>query len=155
MPQPAKKSSQVTGPHVEAVICERLIQESDGVLSAMRLIDVITHVLPNAAAASPPSFVVNLTILIVVHADGASGRFVIKLGATTPAGVSSPPIIEQTLDLQPGPLGANLIIPFGMPFAEEGTYWFDVWLRRPRARADQLVTRTPLSVVYAQPASAS
>lgn len=138
-----------TGPHlIAALICERVINESDGVLSLIRVVDRLTT---TAAGAAPPEVMppVNFTMqmVVILKPDQAKGRFTVKLVLEAPSGERTP-VGEQDITLAPGSRGNNLIIGMEMTFGHEGVYWFDVMLGGPRGQEDERLTRTPLEVVY-------
>jgi hypothetical protein len=146
----ATPGSHTTGPHLlAALICEKVLNEQDGVLSAIRIIDRIqqTAVGPDAPEQMQPFVVDNLTLLITIKSDQARGRYGIKVRPEEPSGVQLPPM-EQAITIQPGPTGVNLIMPFVLAIQAEGVYWFDVFLTGPAPQADRLLTRVPLEVIY-------
>ena len=95
----------------------------------------------------PPFIISNLTMLVAIRADQARGRYGIKIRPEAPGGFQMPSV-EQAINLQAGPTGANLIMPMVLPITEEGVYWFDVILTGPAPQEDQLLTRIPLEIVY-------
>ncbi len=148
-----------TGPHlVTAVLCEKVLQEQDGVLSVIRIIDRVIQSAagPEVPDQMPPFISDNLTLLVALRADQARGRFGIKIRPEAPGGIQLPPV-ENSVTLQPGSAGVNLIMPMAFPISEEGVYWFDVFLTQPAASAaERLLTRVPLEVHYSpqkQPSS--
>lgn len=139
-----------TGPHLlAAVLCEKVLQEQDGVLSVIRIVDRLTQTAsgPDAPAQMPPFIAPNLTLLVALRSDQARGRYGIKIRPEAPGGFQLPSV-EQAIPLQAGPTGANVIMPLVMPISEEGVYWFDVFLTGPAPQEDRLLTRIPLEIVY-------
>jgi hypothetical protein len=139
-----------TGPHlIAALICEKVLDEKDGVLSAIRIIDRLERsaIGPDAPEEMPPFVVDNLTLLVTVKSDQARGRYGIKVRPEAPGGVQLPPM-EQAITIQPGPAGINLTVPFALAIQAEGVYWFDVFLTGPAPQEDRLLTRVPLEVIY-------
>ncbi|MGH2732190.1 MAG: DUF6941 family protein [Actinomycetota bacterium] len=132
------------GPHVAmAVICERVLQEQDGVLSIIRVIDRIIHSRsgPDVPTEMPP-VEFNLTILVTLKSGAARGRRTIKIRPETPAGVQ---LQENELPIlfEGEERGTNLIINVGLKAEYEGLYWFDVLLDD-----NTLLTRIPLRIIY-------
>ncbi len=141
---------QETGPHLlVAALFEKVLQEQDGVLSAIRLIDRVTQSTtdPDAPEQMPPFLTDNLTMLVCLRSDQARGRYGIKVRPEAPGGFQLP-AMEQAIQLQPGANGANLILPLVLPITQESVFWFDVFLTGPAPQPDRLLTRVPLEVVY-------
>ncbi len=120
-------------------------------LSVIRLIDRL--ILGTAEPEPPdamPAMPVNFTLLIVLKAGAARGRFQIRLTLEAPSGQRMP--LEATLPVLfegEGDRGINLIVPVGMQIDQEGLYWFDVLLGGPRyQQREELLTRVPLRIVY-------
>jgi hypothetical protein len=143
-------SDAYSGPHVTMVVlCERVLQEQDGVLSVIRIIDQMTQTAtgPDAPDQMPPFLLDTLTMVITVKSDQARGRHAIKLRPEAPGGIQLPPM-EQAITLQSGATGVNLIIPLVLPISQEGVYWFDILLAGREGHEDRLLTRVPLEVIY-------
>lgn len=130
------------GPYVQlATVCERVLQEQDGVLSIIRAIDRITVTMAGDTAPDElPLGKLNSTLAITLKSDDARGRHPIKLKTQQPSGVYLP---ERSYDVmfEGEDRGVNLILQFELE-ALEGVYWFEVYCR------DTLLTRVPLRVAY-------
>ncbi len=132
-----------TGPYLNAaLLCEKLLQEKDGVISAIRLVDRIT--LTASASSSPktlPPLPVSLYALISFKSGSARGRHTVKWVTETPSGIRLP---EQLMSVHfdGDDQGANLVLNINMVVDQEGVYWFDIILE------DQLITRIPLRILY-------
>lgn len=135
--------SSESGPYlVAALICEKVLQEKDGSISIIRIVDRIT--LNTLASQSPenlPPTQVNLTALIAFKAGNARGRSTVKWTIETPSGLKLP---EQLLPVlfEGEDRGVNLIINLNMMLDQEGVYWFGVLLE------NQLLTKIPLRILY-------
>jgi hypothetical protein len=137
------------GPYVAlAVICERVLQEKDEVLSIIRVIDRVFH---SVAGADVPDtlapFTWDFTLLVVLRSGEARGRYNVAIRPEAPSG--------QRMDTQSVPVllegeerGVNLIFAMSFRFEFEGLYWFDVLLEDPKTSQERLLTRVPLRVVY-------
>lgn len=139
-----------TGPHLlMAALCEKVLQEQDGVLSIIRVIDQLTQtaVGPDAPEHMPPFIAQNLSMVVAIKADQARGRYGVRIRPEAPGGIQLPHV-EQAVTLSPGPGGMNLVMPMTFPVSEEGVYWFDVSLTAPTGQPDRLLTRVPLQVQY-------
>jgi hypothetical protein len=135
-----------TGPYlVTAAFCERAIQERDGVLSLIRIVDKITNTIAGPRPAVPdrmPPVSVNLTLVVIMKPGEARGRFTVKVRPEAPSGQRLPDV-ELPVSFAGAPdAGANLLFGVNMIAGEEGVYWFDVLLD------DELLTRTPLRIEY-------
>ena len=132
-----------TGPYLNAaLLCEKVLQEKDEVISAIRLVDRIT--LTAHASSSPetlPPLPVSLYALISFKSGNAKGRHTLKWVAETPSGIRLP---EQLLSVHfdGDDRGVNLVLNINMIVNQEGVYWFDIILE------DQLITRIPLRILY-------
>jgi hypothetical protein len=128
-----------SGPYMAiAVICERVLQEKDGVLSLIRVIDrFFVH---GGAKEMPPSAVQG-NIVIAMKSGFQKGTLYIKLRGSTPSGKPLPerefPVLFEGDDR-----GVGIVAPFQLTLDEEGVYWFDVLLE------DATITRIPMRIVY-------
>lgn len=150
MTDPDASALPNTGPFLTmAVLCEKVMVEQDGNLSVIRITDTINR--PGIGPDAPremPSFVADsLTMIVVLRAGQAKGRFGIKVQPETPDGLRALPPFETGIQLVGGPWGASVVMPFGIEIEHEGVYWFDVSLTGPK-QPDKLLTRVPLEVLY-------
>ena len=124
-----------------AFLCERVLREEDGTLSAIRIVDRWTLTL-DASEAPPemPPLPVQLTALVMVKAPDERTA-VLRIDHAAPSGQRSRgPELPFAFG---GPtLGANVIADVSITATEIGLHWFEVTLD------DTLITRTPLLVVY-------
>jgi hypothetical protein len=125
-----------------AVLCERVIEDKDGVLSLIRIIDRVTHVVtdPDPPKEMPPSNLA-FTGVIAFRSGEARGSYSVKLRPEAPSGQQLP-AFEQTIHLEGEDRGANLIVNFNFLAETAGLYWIDVLFE------DEVVTRMPLRVIY-------
>jgi hypothetical protein len=134
-----------TGPFVNvAVFCERVLQEKDNVLSAIRIVDQINVQAQGNIAPEdlPAGSTIQSTLLVMLKAGEARGPQTIQVVIEDPVGGrrEGP---EQSVVFSPGPAGGvNLIIPLMMQLSSAGLYWADVLINR------RLVSRVPLTVNY-------
>ncbi len=134
-----------TGPFVNvAAFCERVLQEKDNVLSAIRIVDQINvQALGDVAPEDLPAVsTIQSTLLVMLKAGDARGPQTIQVVIEDPAGGrrEGP---EQSVLFSPGPAGGvNLIIPLMIQLSSAGLYWADVLINR------RLVSRVPLAVNY-------
>src|SRR5260370_5270472 len=132
-----------SGPYlVAALLCEKVLQEKDGIVSIIRMVDRIT--LTASASISPealPPLTLNLTLFLAFKSGSARGSNTIKLRIESPSGIKLP---EQLLPIffEGEDRGANLILALNMVVDQERVYWFDILLE------EELFTRVPLRVIY-------
>lgn len=132
------------GPHVAmALICERVLEEKDGVISPVRVIDRIMVHPPTGphASSTMPGVPLDLRLVISLKSGSARGRSTITLRPEKPSGVRMDAIGFPVL-LEGEDRGVNLIVNLGLQVEEEGLYWFDVLFE------DELLSRIPLRVMY-------
>jgi hypothetical protein len=141
---PAAK--RLNGPYLAAAcLCERVLEEKDGVLSAIRMVDriMVQGVVPPGVEAPPmPAIPIQLTALISFKNGAARGSARLTLQPRSPSdfklpGPSFPILFEGDEDR-----GVNIRFLVQFQAQEEGLYWFDVLLD------EELLTRMPLRVVY-------
>jgi hypothetical protein len=131
------------GPYVAmAVLCEKVLQEKDGVLSAIRVIDRIVSTAsgPEAPARMPP-VAIRLTALLSFRSGIARGSYTVTLRPQAPSGRALP-ALALPVHFEGEDRGANLVLNLDSVLDEEGVYWFDVLL------GEQRLTRMPLRVIY-------
>jgi hypothetical protein len=132
------------GPYINAaLLCEKVLQERDGVLSFIRVVDRFTLMTVSAGATLPeplPAPTVTFNIAIVLKSGLYKGTAPIKFVVHSPA---QQKIGESTIDVffEGDDRGVNLVSPQQMQIAEDGIYWIDVFC------ADALLTRVPFRVI--------
>lgn len=131
------------GPYLQvAVLCEKVLQEKDGVLSAIRIVDRIVMTASGVGAPQQmPPVPINLTALLVFKSGSATGNHQVKIRPVLPSGrflqeLSAPMFLEGE------DRGANLVVNIGIQAIEEGLYWFEILVD------DELATKVPLRLVY-------
>ena len=134
-----------SGPFIAfACICEKVLQEQDGVLSAIRIVDKLNlHKGPpnQLAPKTQASAIAGVTMLIGLKSGGYKGRGKLSLQAHSPTGKVMPGLRMATeIEFKGGVEGVNTIVNAGVPFAEEGVYWIDILYN------GRILTRMPLSV---------
>ncbi len=123
-----------------ATICERVLEEKEGTLSAIRIVDTVKVEVPETIPADAKP-VINLSALVSLKSGDARGKFLDKIVSCTPSGKKLEKLAPSfPLLLQGGERGANLVVNFSLQISEWGLYWFDVLLN------DELISRMPLTV---------
>lgn len=137
-----------TGPYVNvAAFCDMTLLGADGTLSVIRIIDQVTN---QAVGSEPPDdmppFVFQATLVMAIKAGDARGRFAIKIRPEAPDGRALP-TQENTIHLDGGHSGINLITDVKVGLNLEGLYWFDILFVSAPGQ-ERLLTRVPLRVLY-------
>jgi hypothetical protein len=145
-PEARPPESPPGGPYLSAaLLCERVLQEGDGVLSIIRVVDrlIQSAVGPGAPDDMPP-FPVNLTLVVLLKSGEARGRHTVRLAIEAPSGELLPDAGSLPVLLEGEERGVNLLLNLGFIAEQEGLYWFNVHF----GTQDVLLTRIPLRVVY-------
>mgnify|MGYP001564698063 CR=1 FL=1 len=138
------------GPYlVAALICERVLHEADGVNSIIRVIDRFTiEGGKEAPGGLDDKHVASLDFSLYVSLKNgrAAGNHRLKVVPVRPD-MSNPEPFEQVVHLESGEeRGVNIVFPTKLLASMPGVYWFEVYLD------GQLMTKTPLNIVYIPPA---
>ncbi|HUZ36131.1 MAG TPA: hypothetical protein VMV17_07370 [Streptosporangiaceae bacterium] len=136
------------GPYLNyAVICEKVLRETDDVLSLIRIIDRATVTIQVAAAPGagtqsiPITPLIPLSFVVGLKSGGYVGSVPVKVRINTPSG-SEWPEFETPARFEEGEdRGAVIILPIQFPAQDEGVYWFTVQV------SGDVVTRVPLHVI--------
>jgi hypothetical protein len=121
-----------------AFVCEKVLQEKDEVVSAIRIVDTLFVSLPkNLPADANPAIPVTVLLGFKKATPGTQPeKHRVTLRLNTPSSTLEP----QTADLvfpEGEPAGANLIVNLTVPVKEFGLFGLDVLVD------DELVTRVP------------
>lgn len=140
------------GPYVQmATICEKVLQEPDGVISAIRCVDrIVISAQAIGGGVAPPELPQGnfmTTLLVMLKADDAKGRHPVSIRIQLPSGVylDQPQVFDAMFEGEER--GMNLIVNMQLE-AMEGVYWFDVSVN------ERLLTRVPLRLMYQRVPSA-
>lgn len=133
------------GPYVQmALLCERVLHETDGVSSIIRIVDVINH---QERGPNPPEEMplvhYPLTLVISLRSGRAKGRHEITVTPEQPSGETISPI-AVSINLEGEGKGVNIVSRIDIPYKFEGLYWFNIRFDR------ELITRIPLEVRYSR-----
>ncbi len=138
----ATKTSFKKGPYLlAAFLCEKVLTESDGVKSAIRIVDRVTRtgIGPKAPQKMRP-FDYEIALLIKLKSGAARGPYPLRIALRKPTRKNPPPL-ELTVSFEED-RGADVVVQLRIRFDREGLYWIDIYLRNMR------LTRIPLRVVY-------
>lgn len=133
------------GPFLQAaLICERLLTEQDGVVSAIRVIDRVFFVTDDDGRPVQPRHL--CVLLLSFKAGSARGSFNVEIRREKPSSEQSTVLSAPIYFEGDGDRGANLIVNMSFEPDEPGLYWFDVLFEGNR------VTRIPLRAIFQRPA---
>jgi hypothetical protein len=126
------KPNKKIGPQIAAaVLCDAILQDKDGALSAIRIIDTINGTLPPDTPDDVPSeekpVSVPLSILVIIRSADSSGRHKIRIIPELPSGRLIKPILEDDATLSPEPHGGlNIRLTSNVLAPGSGLYWLRV-----------------------------
>ena len=131
------------GPFIQAAcLCETVIEDKQGVLSLIRIIDTLIH---TEAGTNPPedmpAFGYVLKFVLMLKAGAAKGRYNLRLEPELPNGSTEKSILV-TAYFEGEEKGQNIVADMNFVFNFEGLYWFKVYLE------DTHLTAIPLRVKY-------
>lgn len=132
------------GPYLlAAFLCEKVLEERDGVKSAIRIIDRVTR---TAIGPSPPEtmepFDYDTTLLIKLKSGWARGPFALQVRLAKPSGESAAPLQQTVYFEGEEDRGIDVVVNMRIKFEMTGIYWFQVYLR------EVCLTQIPLRVIY-------
>lgn len=126
-----------------AILCEKVLEEKDGVKSAIRIIDRVTR---TVVGPNPPSemehFDYEATLLLRLKSGWARGVHSLGIRLVKPSGESPAPMIQSVLFEGDEDRGVDVVAKLGIRFDQSGIYWFQISLN------DVRLTQVPLRVVY-------
>jgi hypothetical protein len=125
-----------------AVFCERVLEEKEGTLSLIRVVDQITVTTQGAdpPAVMPPSPLL-LHAVVGLKSGPVHRAVTLQLRHEGPTGIRGE-LPTTTVLLEGEERGINLNVELAVLATREGLHWFDVLVD------GQVLTRMPLRVVY-------
>lgn len=139
----------LSGPHLSAAfLCERILQERDGVPSFIRVVErfmvpMIANLPLGVQAVQPP--VLQFTLVIGLKAGSlGSGKYNIRVKLNRPDGSEMQDNTHSVFFNGSDDNGVLLGSPTLIVSPEEGLYWFDIYFE------DALMTRIPMRVIHQQ-----
>ena len=132
------------GPYLlVACLCEKVLEEKDGVKSAIRIIDRVTH---TVVSPSPPDemepFDYELTLLIKLKSGYARGPYPLEVRLVKPSGESPVPMMQTVNFEGEEDRGIDVVGHMRIKFDMTGLYWFQISLGEVR------LTQIPLRIIY-------
>ena len=135
---------------VSVFICEKALREADGILSAIRLVDVFLVSRPPDVPVEQQ--IVQMHVVAVIRSQTITlGRHTIRLDLLRPNGERrpGPEQIEATIDEPnfPAPRGISLAAQVGVVAKQQGTHWWILQLD------DEEIARAPFTLLELKPTS--
>ena len=128
------------GPYLQcALLCEKVLQEKDGVISLIRAVDRWTV---SGPTEEMPSTAIQATIVIMFKSGIHRGPGRLTVTPVTPSDTRMPSMDISVLFEGDEDRGVNVVLPMSFPTAEAGVYWFEIALER------QIVSHIPMRVIY-------
>jgi hypothetical protein len=141
----SKKQPRKNGPYLAAAFfCDNVLEEKDGTLSAVRMLDQIKVTVPASAPDDFPSEENKVPLamagLLSFKSGESPGPHTVRLEMESPTGKVST-AHEQTIPFAgQAHGGGNLILRFVLRVNKGGLFWFNVYLD------NKLMTTMPLQV---------
>lgn len=139
------------GPYLNAAfICEKVLQERDGVVSAIRIIDRLTHTVPGTDADVMDPFPYQFTLLLGFKSGEALGNYQISIQPIRPEGNVKMAAALYTVNFEaPADRGVGICANMQIQFDAPGLWWFDIYLTELSGlKRTRRATRIPLRIIY-------
>lgn len=126
-----------------AAFCDRVLQEVDGTISLIRVIDRITLQVPDdASPREVPALIVHANAVLAFKSGPVQGTRDVSLRIRNPQGEIQETKSPFPVSFQGGNQGINLVFTLGFEAQQQGVYWVDVLV------GDIALTSMPLEVLY-------
>ena len=127
-----------------AVLCERVLQEKDNVLTLIRLVDRFT--IP-AEKDSEPSPGLKATMLLSFKSGNYRGKLNVRIDHASPTEKRAN-LHTGDMTFEGGEKGAGIIANITLVGPEDGLHWFEVVLKKESSGEEICITRVPMTVHY-------
>jgi len=143
--EPEYEANPTLGPFLNAVLCEKILEEKDGLKTAVRILDQLNRG-ATGVGQSPPAimepFEYPIGLLIRIKAGAARGMYAINVRVLKPNNEMAGEINHPIHLPGPDDAGIDIVLNAEMHFDQVGTWWFDIYVGEERWM------RLPLRVVY-------
>lgn len=143
--EPDFKPDPTLGPFLNALLCEKILEEKDGVKTAVRIIDQVNRSTVGMGQAPPSTmdeFVFPIALLIRLKAGAARGTVPIKVKILKPNNTVAGDLTHPAHLPGPDDAGIDIVLNIVLKLDQVGTWWFDIFVDEARWM------RVPLRVVY-------
>jgi len=132
------------GPYLNAAfLCERVLTETDGVNSAIRIIDRLTFQASTEAIDTPmPPHDYHLTLFLMLKTGQAPGLTKIEILLQKPDNFKFSAISRNVNLERPEDKGINIRNNLKLTFDQPGVWWFHIKIK------DEERTRVPLEIIW-------
>jgi hypothetical protein len=134
------------GPYLTAAfICEKILREQDGVISAIRIIDRVTHSVAGPDVMEP--FPYRIALVLMLKSGEALGNYQISIQPIKPETNEKLPAVVYPVNFEsPADRGVGICADMQIVFDVPGLWWFDIYLSgQGKVRR---VTRIPFRIIY-------
>jgi hypothetical protein len=142
--EPTLEQNWELGPHLlAALLCERLLEEKDGINSIIRIIDqLIIQAAGHDVPSQLPKRAYEIWFFLLLKTGEQPGACPIEIKIIKPD-LSSPSSFKQTVHLEsPGYRGLAVRLHMALEIDQVGVWWFEVFVKGIKR------TRVPLHIVY-------
>lgn len=122
-----------------ATFCEKVLRETDGVMSIIRVFDRFNV---TGDTAEMPTTILTFMVVVSFKSGFMRGKQTVRLRPKSPSGKELPAMEIPVLFEGDDDRGPVMAFQVQWPVDEEGLYWWDLVLN------EELVTRLPLRVTY-------
>lgn len=150
MQEPTSTPNEL-GPYLNsAFICEKVLQERDGVMSAIRMIDRLTHAIPGGNVDVMAPFPYQFNLLLGFKSGEALGNYQVSIQPIKPEGEEKMQPATYTVNFEaPADRGVGICALMQVQFDVPGLWWFDIYLTELSGlKRIRRVTRIPLRIIY-------
>jgi len=132
------------GPYLSAAfLCEKVLNESDGVKSIIRIVDRFVQ---SAVGPNPPPELIpfehSFVLFLRFKSGRARGLMGVKFELIKPSGEALPPGMQNVLFEGEDDGGVEIAINMKLRLDQTGIWWFYIYLN------DVRVTQIPFKVIY-------
>ncbi len=133
------------GPYLAAaLLCEKVLQESNGVKSIIRIVDRATRTPPvgSDSASEMSPFKCDLFLYLRFKSGSARGAMRLQIKLVKPSGESPSPL-QQMINFEgEDDRGVDIVTEMKLELDQTGVFWFHIILN------DFEITRLPFRVIY-------
>lgn len=125
-----------------AALCREVLQEKDGPLSLIRVVDTFTYTRKGENAPEEmPNFPFSIKMVVSFKSGEATGNYSAKIKIISPSGRNIEELSHEFELTRPGN-GHNIVGDLSFEITEEGLHWIEVYLN------GDFMTKMPLRIEY-------